>query len=973
MHSHHLWLHIIIATLLSLAGSFVAAANPPAPPDMFPIEGAEQLRSAGGACYGLTVQGTIAYLGEGTTVTILDVSEPASPRKLASLTFPALVWDMETDGSLLFVANGNTGGVQIVDVSTPATPRILGSYDTPGVALRVDALDNRVYVADSIAGLHILDVSNPSDPTLLGSYTDGDMVNGVQVVGSIAYVADDTLGLLVLDVSTPTNPVLLGRHELPQYSYNLHVEENLVYMLSYLPDPPYDEKKPPSDNDELHIIDVSNPSAPQRVGLYKGLFAAENLAVEQGMVAIADGSRGLKIVDARDPSAPFLVGTYPVSGWAEDVALHDQRVFIASDEEGLLIVNIGEPTIPTLLGRYDVIGWVYDIAVQEEHTYIAAGENGLHILDQQDNLLGTFRFASETPPIVEDIAVSGSLAYVGTNVIDIENLSEVTSILHIYDISTPSEPVLLGHYDMQHRIVNMDVVGTTVYLAMGDDGLYILDARDPAHPVLAYTDPRATFDVQVDQTIAYVVGDGLAVLDVSDPTSPIVIGETQDISGTTLVVHQGIAYISLANFLFFVHVNPNDANFLAFLDMTYQAEELVISDVLVLDGLVYIASGSLSSSANAENGRLDIVDVSDGSHLTVRASLVQDTWGIRTTFASAGDILYVATAQNRLDVFDLREPTNPERISTYEPSISANYSPVLDVTLAGNQAFLATGPKGFDILDVQDPSAPVYAGGENNTVKGIANAIEVHNDVAYLTGDALNILDVHDPTSPRLLASYPSIVNRVLMHDTLLYAAEYEDGLRILNVRTPAHPQIIGHYDTAGHALDVQVVGNIALVADGWAGLTLLDVQDPSHIEFLGSYDTPGYAYRVQVRGSMAYVIDAGDDDTGLRVIDISNPTVPRLLGNYNTPNEAMEVVLDGDVAYVSTVSDGIYVLDISNPATPILLDNIVMPGVSGTIQNMGNTLYAANWNAGYQTYHTGAGAQSPEDSIPVYIPLVRY
>ena len=69
---------------------------------------------------------------------------------------------------------------------------------------------------------------------------------------------------------------------------------------------------------------------------------------------------------------------------------------------------------------------------------------------------------------------------------------------------------------------------------------------------------------------------------------------------------------------------------------------------------------------------------------------------------------------------------------------------------------------------------------------------------------------------------------------------------------------MLGGYDTAGSAWSVQVVGNLAYVADYGAGLQILDVSNPAAVTRLGGYDTSGYACDVQVVGNLAYVADDG-------------------------------------------------------------------------------------------------------------------
>jgi hypothetical protein len=65
--------------------------------------------------------------------------------------------------------------------------------------------------------------------------------------------------------------------------------------------------------------------------------------------------------------------------------------------------------------------------------------------------------------------------------------------------------------------------------------------------------------------------------------------------------------------------------------------------------------------------------------------------------------------------------------------------------------------------------------------------------------------------------------------------------------------------------LDVEVVGGLAYVADFDSGLRVIDVSDATAPVELGALDTPGLALDVEVVGGLAYVADGG---SGLRVID---------------------------------------------------------------------------------------------------------
>ena len=94
---------------------------------------------------------------------------------------------------------------------------------------------------------------------------------------------------------------------------------------------------------------------------------------------------------------------------------------------------------------------------------------------------------------------------------------------------------------------------------------------------------------------------------------------------------------------------------------------------------------------------------------------------------------------------------------------------------------------------------------------------------------------------------------------------------------------VVEHYDAAGSARGVQVVGTHAYLANGYTGLRILDVSDPSAVRETASLGTYR-AVDVHVSGSFAYI---ADDWAGMRVIDISDPSSPRVVGHSDTPGNA--------------------------------------------------------------------------------------
>jgi hypothetical protein len=111
---------------------------------------------------------------------------------------------------------------------------------------------------------------------------------------------------------------------------------------------------------------------------------------------------------------------------------------------------------------------------------------------------------------------------------------------------------------------------------------------------------------------------------------------------------------------------------------------------------------------------------------------------------------------------------------------------------------------------------------------------------------------------------------------SLVYVADGDAGLQVIDVSNPANPVRVGGYYTGGYASGVQVVGNLAYVANGSAGLQVIYVGNPANPVRVSGYDTSGSATSVQIVGNLAYVADGS---WGL--------TVLRLHGTSSVPNQA--------------------------------------------------------------------------------------
>ena len=64
------------------------------------------------------------------------------------------------------------------------------------------------------------------------------------------------------------------------------------------------------------------------------------------------------------------------------------------------------------------------------------------------------------------------------------------------------------------------------------------------------------------------------------------------------------------------------------------------------------------------------------------------------------------------------------------------------------------------------------------------------------------------------------------------YVADFDDGLRVIDVSNPLFSSEVGFYDTGDLAHDVAVSGDYAYVADGSDGLYILRFEQPDTSHF---------------------------------------------------------------------------------------------------------------------------------------------
>lgn len=285
-----------------------------------------------GYLYDVEVEGDYAYvLDYQEGIQVLDLTANVDPIVIGSYVQGGT--DLEVAGNYAYITHN--AALIVVDVTDPTSPTFAAQHPLLSGAGDLTIVGDIAYIAVG-NGLQIVDISNPVMPLDLGSVID---IRGrhVAVANDFAYLAgsyDHTM--YVIDVTDPVTPALVATYVVTNFVYGLDASGDYVYLAQ--------------NGLGLHVVDVTMPTSPTKAATYPlGWFAdIGDIEVVDGRAYMASWTKGLAMFDVSDPTTPVLIDTYDSAGSAEDVAVTDNYVYVADVRGGLLILGDGGVELPTL-------------------------------------------------------------------------------------------------------------------------------------------------------------------------------------------------------------------------------------------------------------------------------------------------------------------------------------------------------------------------------------------------------------------------------------------------------------------------------------------------------------------------------------------------------------------------------------------------------------------------------------------------
>ncbi len=158
-------------------------------------------------------------------------------------------------------------------------------------------------------------------------------------------------------------------------------------------------------------------------------------------------------------------------------------------------------------------------------------------------------------------------------------------------------------------------------------------------------------------------------------------------------------------------------------------------------------------------------------------------------------------------------------------------------------------------------------------------------------------------------------------HDYAYVGTFMHDWMKVFNVSNPESPILTDSVQVDARRInDVKIHGSnqLAVITREGAsnrrnGIVLLDLSDPAHPEILSEYtDTvTGGVHNVWIEGDIIYACHNGTN--ALHIIDISDPVNPQEVGRWELDKSEKtlhDVIIQEGYAYLSYWDDGIVILD---------------------------------------------------------------
>ncbi len=719
------------------------------------------------------------------------------------------------------------------------------------------------------------------------------------------------------------------------------VQGNYAYIMSNTP--------------QLHIVDVSNPSAPilMSTTTLSGGSSWSDLVVSGDYVYTVDFGGTMNVVDVSNPRRPLVTDTLSLSGPGE-IEVAGRYAYVAEwSSSRIAVIDISDPYNISVLSQTasDLEAW--GMEVQGDYVYTSAyGSGPFNVYNVSDpntvRRVGTTGALSSLSNEVP-LRVQGSYAYLG---------SAASNYFYVIDISNATGPTVIFQGAVTSTSISnykyFSVNGDYVYVSEDGTGeMHVIDISNPRYPRYVKThtySPTTNFGIDVAGRYAYVLHQGA-----SDSMSIIKVGGSET---NALLAHSFEAgtlnVLGIADFQNFVSIRTGlsvgSAGINSFGSLNVYATNTtstfygaVSTSRLMVGGYAVCLSNGTNCPAASGLDTLQSV-TARGSFTTTTAQFfggfVAASSSVTGTFRVIGSSIVngtsTVTGSSSFNGVDFVRATGTSVTTTNLFATNALFTGATGTTVTSSQVFWnnATGARlfvyGATFNDATSSNFFV------NTMLGFTSATGVSLNVNGFTAATASIagLNFRNATGVNLFTTNVTTTNLSVLGTfsatnlawtnatgtflTVTTSTQTFSSIRYvsssqLNVNTAVLMRM-GQASSVGSPTEVFVSGRYAYVnSAAFADINIYDISDPNAPTSVSSIQMPGgNSGNAYVVGDYLYT---GDQGTQLRIYDISNRRDPRLVSQLTGPT-CEDCIVSGRYLY-SVDTNSFDIVDITNATAP--------------------------------------------------------
>jgi hypothetical protein len=510
----------------------------------------------------VAAQGTYAFIGNGSLLQVLDISDPLVPRIVNEQLLSNGVGDIQLRGNFAFVCRGDS--LMILDVSSPPKLVEVSAVAVPAGASQVIVQDSLAYVRYSLGSLSVIDITDIGHPRLRGSVLANGWSTGSTAFvakGPYIYVGSDqnppTMTSIV-DASNPDSPYVAAWLSTSWAGSSAAIQDTFLYMSNFGPDP-------------FEVYSIVNPTAPRLLTTSLVIPEAYGLAIRDSLLYAATDSAiyslsialpehpevvavlpmshysglmaftdklllaragiGFDIIDISSAHNPRHILFFPTVSRCEAVALKDNLALMATGLTGLWILDVTDLASPKALSNISTHGWAVDVVTSGNYAFVvnwpirADSAAGIWVIDISDP------GAPQRVAYHRGIVSGGTLSSTRNSLALWRDLLFVTQVpapgsdsaLEVIDVSIPTEPRQLSVI-RSIDAYDADAKDSVLYICAGPKGLMLYDIRDPIHPALLDSLGGDTRAIVLRDTLAFIERSGITVMNITRADSPVYLG-----------------------------------------------------------------------------------------------------------------------------------------------------------------------------------------------------------------------------------------------------------------------------------------------------------------------------------------------------------------------------------------------------------------------------------------------------------------